>query len=63
LIRGGNHASKIWVSYIHNRFDGNDFLMSGTQESEYQEYMHKPFEPEPSSGSFAAAKCEVGRSA
>jgi hypothetical protein len=38
---------------------GSDFLISGPQESEYQEYMHKPFEPEPSSGSFAAANVKL----
>ena len=35
------------------------FLISGTQESEDQEYMHKSFEPEPSSGSFAAASVKL----
>jgi hypothetical protein len=35
------------------------FLISGTQESEDQEYMRKPFEPEPSSGSFAARNVKL----
>jgi hypothetical protein len=60
LIRGGNHAGKIWVSCSHNRCGGSAFvLISGTQESEDQEYMHKPFEPEPSSGSFAATNVKL----
>jgi hypothetical protein len=52
--------AKIWVSCSHNRCEGKCFfLVSGTQESEDQEYMHKPFEPEPSSGSFAAANVKL----
>jgi hypothetical protein len=35
------------------------FLISGPQESENQEYMRKPSEPEPSSGSFAAANVKL----
>ena len=59
LIRRGNHAGKIWVSCSHNRCEGKSFfLISSTQESE--EYMHKPFEPEPSSVSFAAANVKLG---
>jgi hypothetical protein len=34
------------------------FSISGPQESEYQD---KPFEPEPSSGSFAAANVKKNR--
>ena len=38
---------------------GSDFLISGSPESECKEYMHKPFAPEPSSGSFAAANVKL----
>ena len=39
---------------------GSAFLLiSGTQESEHQKYMHKPFEPELSSRSFVGANVKL----